>query len=126
MFQITTNSTLPDIYLEDKQSISVPCFYLTNTNSSTSISELTNFAPMFTIKSEDTEVIDIEDFSYVLSTTPSEYQMLEIDINSLESLDNISTLYINGVSYQNLLSIEDLVIYPGTEESKSIEEREST
>jgi len=126
MFQIITNSTLPDIYLENKQSISIPCFYLTNDNSSTPIVELCNFAPMFTIESEDTEVIDIEDFSYVLSTTPSEYQMLEIDINSLEPLDSISTLYINGVSYQNLLSIEDLVIYSGTEESKSIEEREST
>jgi len=126
MFQITTNSTLPDIYLEDKQSISVPCFYLTNTNSSTSISELTNFAPMFTIKSEDTEVIDIEDFSYTLFTTPSEYQMIEININSLEPLDDVSTLYINGVSYQNLLSIENLVIFNSEEDSLPLEEREST
>lgn len=126
MFQIITNSTLPDTYLENKQSIFVPCFYLTNDNSSTSLSELTNFAPMFTIESEDIEVIDIEDFSYILSTIPSKYQMLEIDVNSLEVLDEISTLYINGVPYQNLLEVERLVLFPELETTQVIEEREST
>jgi hypothetical protein len=120
MFQIITNSTLPDIYIEDKQSISIPCFYLTNSNS------LANFTPMFNIKSEDNEVINIEAFSYTVSTTPSQYQMLEINIDSLEPLEDISTLYLNGSKYQNLLEIEELVIYSGTKESQSIEEREST
>ena len=126
MFQIITNSTLPDIFIEDKQSISVPCFYLTNYNSSTSISELTNFAPMFVLESNDEEVVDIEDFSYVLSTIPSQYQMLEIDLDVLQSLDDISTLYINGSRYQNLLEVEELILFTDTEEAYSIEEREST
>lgn len=126
MFQITTNSTLPDIQIQDKQLVSVPCFYLTNNNSSTSISDLTNFAPMFTIESSDEEILAIEDFSYVLSTTPSTYQMLEIDVNSLEVLSEVSTLYLNGVPYQNLLGVEGLVLYPEKKESLYIEEREST
>lgn len=126
MFQITTNSTLPDIQIQDKQLISIPCFYLTNESTSTSISDLTNFAPMFTFESSDEEILAIEDFSYVLSTTPSEYQMLEINVNSLEVLSEVSTLYLNGVPYQNLLGVEELVLYPETKESLYIEEREST
>lgn len=130
MFQIITTNTLPDLSIRDKQSISVPCFYLTNDNSSTSIS---NFAPMFNIEStnrsyesEENEVVDIEDFSYVLSTTPSEYQMLEISINDLQLLDDISSLYINGSNYQNLLEIENLVLVNNQENTEVIEEREST
>lgn len=126
MFQITTNSTLPDIQIQDKQLISVPCFYLTNDSTSTSISDLSNFAPMFTLESSNEEILAIEDFSYVLSTTPSTYQMLEIDVNSLEVLSEVSTLYLNGVPYQNLLGVEELVLYPETKESLYIEEREST
>ena len=126
MFQITTNSTLPDIQIQDKQLISVPCFYLTNDSTSTSISDLSNFAPMFTLESSDEEILAIEDFSYVLSTIPSTYQMLEIDVNSLEVLSEVSTLYLNGVPYQNLLGVEELVLYPETKESLYIEEREST
>lgn len=131
MFQIITTNTLPDLSIGDKQSISVPCFYLTNSletrfendNSSTFIS---NFAPMFTIESEENEVVDIEDFSYVLSTTPSEYQMLEINIEELQPLDDISTLYINGVYYQNLLEVENLVLVISENDKVSLEEREST
>lgn len=135
MFQIITNSTLPDLQIRDNQLVSVPCFYLTNdpntglvtsSNSSTSTIELSNFAPMFTIESSELEVIDIEDFRYVLSTTPSEYQMLEINIDSLELLDDISTLYINGVSYQNFLDINNLAIFNSGEDTLPLEEREST
>jgi len=128
MFQITTNSTLPDIQIQDKQLISIPCFYLTNESTSTSISDLTNFAPMFNIEStlEKNEVIDIEDFSNVLSTTPSQYQMLEISIDSLEPLEDISTLYINGVYYQNFLEIDNLVTLNSEEDTLPLEEREST
>lgn len=129
MFQIITTNTLPDLSIRDKQSVSVPCFYLTNDNSSTSIS---NFAPMFNIESishsyesEENEVVDIEDFSYVLSTIPSEYQMLEININDLQPLDDISTLYINGVYYQNLLEVENLVLVVSENDKVSLEERES-
>lgn len=131
MFQITTNNTLPNISIADKQLVSIPCFYLTNSletrfennSSSTSIS---NFAPMFNIESEENEVVDIEDFSYVLSTTPSEYQMLEIDLDVLQPLDDISTLYINGVYYQNLLEVENLVLVISENDKVSLEEREST
>lgn len=123
MFQITTNSTLPDIQIQDKQLVSVPCFYLTNDSTSTSISDLTNFAPMFTLESNDEEVLAIEDFSYILSTTPSQYQILEIDINPL---DEVSTLYINGSRYQNLLEIENLVTINDDQDTLPLEEREST
>lgn len=130
MFQIITNSSSTN-YIEDKQLISVPCFYLTNSlethfendSSSTSIS---NFTPMFIIENTDEEVLDIEDFSYLLSTTPSEYQMLEININDLQPLDDISTLYINGVAYQNLLNINDLILFTTEEDTLPLEEREST
>lgn len=125
MFQIITNTSSTN-YIEDKQSISIPCFYLTNDNSSTSTIELSNFTPMFVIESNNEESLDIEDVSYLISTIPSQYMMLELDIDSMEPLDEISTLYINGSKYQNLLEIEQLIIYPGTAESESIEEREST
>ena len=123
MFQIITNSTLPDNQIRDKQLISVPCFYLTNDNSSTFTS---NFAPMFTIENTEEEILDIENFSYVLSTTSSEYQMLEINLEDLQPLEDISTLYINGVSYQNLLSINELAIFSTEEDTLPLEEREST
>lgn len=126
MFQIITNSS-STIYIENKQLISGPCFYLTNSleddSSSTSIS---NFTPMFIIENTDEEIVDIEDFSYLLSTTPSEYQMLEININDLQPLDDISTLYINGVAYQNLLNIDDLILFTTEEDTLPLEEREST
>jgi hypothetical protein len=126
MFQIVTNSTLPDVYLENKQSISVPCFYLTNDNSLTSTIELSNFTPMFIIESTDEESIEVEDFNYQITTIPSQYMMLELDIDSMEPLDDISTLYLNGSKYQNLLEVEELILFTDTEEAYSIEEREST
>ena len=120
MFQIITNNTTPDIYIKDKQSISIPCFYLTNGTS------MTSFAPMFNIESTEENLLDIEEFSYVLSTTPSQYQMFEISINDLEPLDDISSLYINGSKYQNLLEVKDLVINTTQQNITTIEEREST
>ena len=126
MFQIISNNTLPDLNIEDRLSINVPCFFLTNDNSSTSIVELSNFAPMFKIESNEEEVLNIETFSYTLTTIPSTYQMLEINIEELQPLDTISTLYLNGSKYQNLLDIENLVIFPSKEETSPLEEREST
>ena len=126
MFQIISNNTLPDLNIEDRMSINVPCFFLTNDNSSTSIVELSNFAPMFKIESNEEEVLDIETFSYTLTTIPSTYQMLEINIEELQPLDTISTLYLNGSKYQNLLDIENLVIFPSKEETSPLEERDST
>lgn len=121
MFQIITSNTIPDIDLKvEPKDIFIPCFYLTNSNS------LTNFAPMFNIESKEEDLIDIENFNYVLSTIPSQYQMLEINIDSLEVLDEISTLYINGVPYQNLLGVEELILFPELEVTQVIEEREST
>lgn len=125
MFQIITNSSSTN-HIEDRQSISIPCFYLTNDNSSTSIIELSNFTPMFVIESSDEESIEIEDFNYQITTIPSQYMMLELDINSLEPLDDISTLYLNGSKYQNFLEVEELILFTDTEEAYSIEEREST
>jgi len=116
MFQIITNNTTPDIYIEDKQSISIPCFYLTNGTS------MTSFAPMFNIENIEEDLLDIEEFSYVLSITPSQYQMLEININDLEPLEGISSLYISGSKYQNLLEVENF----NQENIEVIEEREST
>ena len=126
MFQIISNNTLPDLNIEDRQSITIPCFFLTNDNSSTSIIELSNFAPLFRIESTEEEILDIETFSYTLTTTPSTYQMLEINIEDLQPLDDISTLYLNGSKYQNLLDIENLAIFPSKEETLPLEEREST
>ena len=126
MFQIISNNTLPDLNIEDRQSITIPFFFLTNDSSSTSIVELSNFAPLFRIESTEEEILDIETFSYTLTTTPSVYQMLEINIEDLQPLDSISTLYLNGSKYQNLLDIENLVIFPSKEETLPLEEREST
>ena len=126
MFQIISNNTLPDLNIEDRMSINVPCFFLTNDNSSTSIVELSNFAPMFKIESNEEGVLNIETFNYTLTTIPSTYQMLEINIEDLQPLDTISTLYLNGSKYQNLLDIENLVIFPSKEETSPLEEREST
>ena len=126
MFQIISNNTLPDLNIEDRLSINIPCFFLTNDKSSTSIVELSNFAPLFRIENTKEEILDIDTFSYTLTTIPSTYQMLEINIEDLQPLDSISTLYLNGSKYQNLLDIENLVIFPSKEETFPLEEREST
>lgn len=118
MFQILTNNSLPNNILElEPLKINVPCFYLTNGTTSN------NFVPMFNINSIDEEIVDIEEFTFSVSSIPSPYTMVEMDIDLLEPLEDISTLYLNGSKYQNLLDIEELVLF---EEPDVIEEREST
>lgn len=115
MFQILTNNSLPN-NLEPTQ-INIPCFYLTNGTTSN------NFVPMFNINSTDEKIVDIEEFTFNVSSIPSLYTMVEVDIDTLEPLEDISTLYLNGSKYQNLLDIEELVLFG---EPEVIEEREST
>lgn len=124
MFQILTNNNSLPNNLEPTQ-INVPCFYLTNGSTSNS------FVPMFNINSIDEEIVDIEDFTFTVSSIPSLYTIVEIDIDTLEplskrvsdELEDISTLYLNGSKYQNLLDVEELVLFG---EPEVIEEREST
>jgi len=118
MFQIVTSNTISNSALEiEPIKITVPCFYLTNGTVSNS------FTPMFTLNSVNEEILDIDTLSFNTSSIPSLYTMVEIDIDSLESLEEISTLYLNGSKYQNLLEIDELILY---NEPEIIEEREST
>lgn len=119
MFQILTNNSLSNnsnLELEPLN-INIPCFYLTNGTTSN------NFVPMFNINSIDEEIVNIEEFTFTISSIPSLYTMVEMDIDTLEPIEDITTLYLNGSKYQNLLDIEELVLF---EEPKIIEEREST
>ena len=124
MFQIITNTTSPSLNTEPKD-ITIPCFYLTN-----SLTTMTNFAPLFTVNSNEEELIeDNTNFIFTTSTIPSEFNMVEIDINSL-FLEDMSSLYLNGSKYQNLLELPDLLLGEinnfNTEELIVVEEREST
>ena len=138
MFKITRNSTTSNTTISP-QSISVPCFQLTNYNTST-LSNLTNFSPMFKLEhiNEVTETVD--DFIFSISTVPSQYQVVELDILSPNLVDDLSTLYFNGSEYQNLLSVNEINFIssaddglgeyvdtlPNDIDSLSVEEREST
>jgi len=118
MFQIISSNTISNNTLEiEPTKINVPCFYLTNGTISN------NFTPMFTLNSVDEEILDIDTLNFNTSSIPSLYTMVEIDIDSLEPLEDISTLYLNGSKYQNLLEIDELILY---NEPEIIEEREST
>jgi len=126
MFQILTNNSLPNTNLEfskrgsvelEPLKINVPCFYLTNGTT------LNSFVPMFNIESTDEDILNIEEFTFTVSSIPSLYTMVEMDIDTLEPLEDITTLYLNGSKYQNLLDIEELVLF---REPEVIEEREST
>lgn len=127
MFKITRNSTIPNTIISPS-SISVPCFQLTN-----SVTTLTNFSPMFQLEhiNEVTETID--DFVFTLSTVPSQYQVVELDILSTNILDDLDNLYFNGIKYQNLLSLDEFSFITQIDDSLipevdslPIEEREST
>ena len=136
MFKITRNSTIPTTTISH-QSILIPCFQLTNLNTT---SNLTNFSPMFKLEhiNEVTETID--DFIFSISTVPSQYQVVELDILSPNLVDDLSTLYFNGSEYRNLLSVDEINFIssgddglgeyvdtlPNDIDSLSVEEREST
>lgn len=115
MFKINKNNTLPDTVLEiDDKKISIPCFILSNNSS---------FISLFEIESIEEEVVDIEDFSFAVSTIPSNYQIVELDIITSKDTDgNLQTIYFNGTKYQNLLTIDGI----SNLDSLSVEEREST
>jgi hypothetical protein len=82
----------------------------------------------------------VDDYVFSFSSIPSQYQVVELDILSPNTVEELETLYLNGVKYQNLLSIDEfnlvsnvdetlvpnIDILPADVDSLSIEEREST
>lgn len=134
MFKITRNSTIPTTTISH-QSISIPCFQLTN-----SLTNLTNFSPMFKLEHMNEVTETVNDFMFSISTVPSQYQVIELDILSPNLVDDLSTLYFNGSEYQNLLSVDEINFIssaddslgeyvdtlPNDTDSLSVEEREST
>ena len=137
MFKIIQNTTTINTTIAPS-SISVPCFQLTNSLTTlTTLTTLSNFSPMFKLEhiNEVTETVD--DFVFSLSSIPSQYQVVELDILSPNFVEDLETLYFNGSKYQNLLSLDEFnVISNGDDtltdtlpldvDSLSIEEREST
>lgn len=80
---------------------------------------------------EVTETVD--DFVFTLSTVPSQYQVVELDILSTDIIDDLGNLYFNGGKYQNLLSLDEFSFLTNTDDSLvpevdslPMEEREST
>lgn len=127
MFKITRNSTAPNTTIQPS-SISVPCFYLTN-----SLPHLTNFSPMFRLEHINEVAETVDDFVFSISTIPSQYQVVELDILSSDLLDNLDNLYFNGGKYQNLLSLDEFNFISNVDDSLvsvvdslPMEEREST
>lgn len=127
MFKIVRNTTTPSNTISPT-SISVPCFQLTN-----SLPTLTNFSPMFQLEhiNEVTETVD--DFVFSISTVPSQYQVVELDILPTNIIDDLDNLYFNGSKYQNLLSLDEFSFVSDVDDSLvpevdslPIEEREST
>jgi hypothetical protein len=82
----------------------------------------------------------VNDYVFSFSSIPSQYQVVELDILSPNIVEELETLYLNGVKYQNLLSIDELNLVSTGDESLvpnidtlpadidflSVEEREST
>jgi len=141
MFKITRtqstlgdNTTVPTTTITPS-TISVPCFQLTN-----SLTNLANFSPMFQLEHINEVAETREDYVFSFSTISSQYQVVELDILSPNIVEELETLYLNGVKYQNLLSIDkfnlvsngdetlvpNIDTLPASIDSLSIEEREST
>ena len=127
MFKIIRNSTTPNTTISPS-TISVPCFQLTN-----SLSNLTNFSPIFQLQHIDEIVETIDDFMFSISTVPSQYQVVELDILSTNLVEDLDNLYFNGSKYQNLLSLDEFNFLTNGYDTLSpnmdslyIEEREST
>lgn len=134
MFKILRNTTTPNTTISPT-SISVPCFQLTN-----SLPNLTNFSPMFQLEHINEVTETVKDFVFSISTVPSQYQVVELDILSPSLIDDLDNLYFNGGKYQNLLSLDEFSFISSIDEtlvpnqstlgdkvdSLPIEEREST
>ncbi len=127
MFKITRNSTTPNTIISPSP-ISVPCFQLTN-----SLPNLTNFSHMFQLEHINEVAETIDDFVLTLSTVPSQYQVVELDILSTNLIDDLDNLYFNGGKYQNLLSLDEFSLITNVDDSLvpevdslPMEEREST
>lgn len=136
MFQITRNTTTPNTIISPSF-ISVPCFQLTNRKISTSgddsLPTLTNFSPMFQLEHINEVAESVEDFIFSLSTVPSQYQVVELDILSPNLIEDLDNLYFNGGKYQNLLSLDEFNFISNVDDSLApevdslpMEEREST
>lgn len=145
MFKITRDSTAPNTTISPP-SISVPCFQLTNRKISTSgdnsLSTLTNFTPMFQLEHINEVAETVDGFVYTLSTVPSQYQVVELDVLSTDLIEDLDNLYFNGGKYQNLLSLDEFSFISSREtltlgdniddslipvvDSLPMEEREST
>lgn len=127
MFKIIRNSTTPNTTISPS-TISVPCFQLTN-----SLSNLTNFSPMFQLQHIDEVAETIDSFVFSISTIPSPYQLVELDILSTNLVEDLDNLYFNGSKYQNLLSLDEFHFLTNGDDTLSpnmdslyMEEREST
>jgi len=134
MFKITRNTTTPTTTITPS-TISVPCFRLTNC-----LPTLTNFSPMFQLEHIDEVAETVDDYVFSFSSIPSQYPIVELDILSPNIVEELETLYLNGVKYQNLLFIDEFNLVSNADEtllpnidtlpadidSLSVEEREST
>lgn len=80
------------------------------------------------------EVLEtVDDFVFTISTVPSQYQVVELDILSPNIIEDLDNLYFNGGKYQNLLSLDEFSFVSNVDDSLvpvvdslPIEEREST
>jgi len=127
MFKITRNTTIPTTTITPS-TISVPCFQLTN-----SLPTLTNFSPMFQLEHINEVAETVDDFVFSISTVPSQYQIVELDILSPNLIEDLDNLYFNGGKYQNLLSLDEFSFITNVNDSLvpvvdslPMEEREST
>lgn len=127
MFKITRNSTTPNTIISPS-SITVPCFQLTN-----SLTNLTNFSPMFQLEHINEVAESVDNFVFSISTVPSQYQVVELDILSTNLIEDLDNLYFNGGKYQNLLSLDEFNFISSIDDSLvpvvdslPMEEREST
>lgn len=111
MFKITRNTTIPNNIITPS-SISVPCFQLTN-----SLPNLTNFSPMFQLEHINEVAESVDDFVFSISTVPSQYQVVELDILSTDLIDDLDNLYFNGGKYQNLLSLDEFSFVSSVDDS---------
>jgi hypothetical protein len=131
MFIITRDTTVPTTTITPS-TISIPCFQLTNS--------LPNFSPMFQLEHINEIVETLDDYVFSFSPIPSQYQVVELDILSPNIVEELETLYLNGVEYQNLLSVDKFNVMsngdetlvsnidtlPANIDSLFVEEREST
>lgn len=88
---------------------------------------------MFQLEHMNEVAETVDDFVFSLSTVPSQYQVVELDILSTNLIEDLDNLYFNGGKYQNLLSLDEFSFVTNVDDSLvpevdslPIEEREST